>query len=92
MIEMCDGFEPACTADSRQHRFGHAFGNAPSYLDMGKIQRTLKIDYTEYEFLDTPCSMADHIATRITGLSTENLGVRTFKKSRRRTLAWSNGN
>ena len=37
MIEMCDGFEPARTADSRQHRFGHAFGNAPSYLDMGKI-------------------------------------------------------
>ena len=33
---MCDGFEPARTADSRQHRFGHAFGNAPSYLDMGK--------------------------------------------------------
>jgi len=42
MIEMCDGFEPACTADSRQHRFGHAFGNAPSYLDMGKIQRTFE--------------------------------------------------
>ena len=38
MIEMCDGFESACTADSRQHRFGHAFGNAPSYLDMGKIE------------------------------------------------------
>ena len=57
MIEMCDGFEPACTADSRQHRFGHAFGNAPSYLDMGKILRTLKIDSTEYEFLDIPCSV-----------------------------------
>ena len=56
--EMCDEFEPACTADSRQHRFGHAFGNAPSYLDMGKILRTLKIDSTEYEFLDTPCRLS----------------------------------
>ena len=64
MIEMCDGFESACTADSRQHRFGHAFGNAPSYLDMGKIQSTWKIDSTEYEFLDIPWGMADHIAMR----------------------------
>lgn len=25
---------------------------APSYLDMGKIRRTLRIDSTEYEFLE----------------------------------------
>ena len=46
---MRDGFESACTADSRQHRLRHALCKVPSYLDMGNVKPPSDFGTMEYE-------------------------------------------